>query len=82
MNVRERIFHWLDRGSADLDPDEFVEFAVVRAAAGPLLVARLQQAGIDATGHDAFNVGTQVLSDYSVRVRRRDVAAAAEVYDS
>lgn len=40
-----------------------------------------QEAGIDAKGHDTFNVGTQVLSDYSVTVRRRDLAAAAQVYD-
>ena len=71
----------LDRGDADVDPDEYVEFAVVHVAAGPLLVERLRAAGIDAMGHDTFNPGTQVLSDYSVRVRRRDVAAAAEVYD-
>ena len=81
MGLRDRIFQWLDRGSTDLDQDEFVEFAVVHVGAGPLLVARLQEAGIDATGHDTFNPGTQVLSDYSVSVRRRDLAAAAQVYD-
>ncbi len=81
MSLRDRVFQWLNRGSTDLDPDEFVEFAVVLVGAGPLLVARLQAAGIDAMGDDTFNVGTQVLSDYSVRVRRRDLQAAAHVYD-
>ncbi len=81
MGLRDRILQLLDRGSTDLDPDEFVEFAVVHAGAGPLLVARLRQAGIDANGHDTFNVGTQVLSDYSVMVRRRDLAAAARLHD-
>lgn len=81
MGLRERIFRLLDRGSADLDPDEFVEFAVVRVGAGPLLVERLREAGIEAVGRDTFNVGTQVLSDYSVSVRRRDLAVAAQVYD-
>jgi hypothetical protein len=71
----------LDRGSDDLDPDEFVEFAVVHVGAGPLLVERLRSAGIEAMGKDTFNPGAQVLSDYSVRVRRRDLAAAAHVYD-
>lgn len=81
MGLRDRIFQWLERGSTDLDQDEFVEFAVVHVGAGPLLVARLHEAGIDATGHDTFNAGTQVLSDYSVNVRRRDLATAAQVYD-
>lgn len=81
MGLRDRILQWLDRGSTDFDQDEFVEFAVVHVGAGPLLVARLQEAGIDATGHDTFNVGTQVLSDYSILVRRRDLAATAQVYD-
>jgi hypothetical protein len=71
----------LDRGSDDLDLDEFVEFAVVHVGAGPLLIERLRVAGIEAMGNDTFNPGTQVLSDYSVRVRRRDLAAAAHVYD-
>jgi hypothetical protein len=71
----------LDRGSDDLDLDEFVEFAVVHVGAGPLLVERLRVAGIEAMGNDTFNPGTQVLSDYSVRVRRRDLAAATHVYD-
>jgi hypothetical protein len=80
VGLRERIFRLLDRGSADVDPDEFVEFAVVHVGAGPLLVERLREAGIEATGHDTFNPGTQVLSDYSVSVRRRDLPAAAQVY--
>lgn len=81
MRLREHILRLLDRGTADLDPDEFVEFAVVHVGAGPLLVERLREAGIEAVGHETFNPGTQVLSDYGVRVRRRDLVAAAQVYD-
>lgn len=81
MGVRERIFRLLDRGHVDVDPDEFVDLTTVHVGAGPLLVAQLQQAGIDAIGEDAFNPGTQVLSDYRVMVRRRDLASAAEVSD-
>ena len=33
-----------------------------------------------AAGHDTFNPGTHVLSDYSLSVRRRDLSAAAQVY--
>ncbi len=81
MGVRERILRLLDRGGHELDPDEFVEFAVVHVATGPLLVERLRAAGIEAVGNDTFNPGTQVLSDCSVRVRRRDLTSAAHVYD-
>jgi hypothetical protein len=81
VSIRERVIRLLDRGSAEVDPDEFVEFAVVHVATGPLLVERLREAGIDAEGHDTFNVVTQALSDYSVRVRRRDLTAAAHVHD-
>jgi hypothetical protein len=81
VSIRERIFRLLDRGGVEVDPDEFVEFAVVHVGAGPLLVERLRGAGIEAEGHDTFNPVTQVLSDYSIRVRRRDLTAAAQVYD-
>lgn len=81
MGLRDYILRQLERGSVEVDPDEYVEFAVVHVGAGPLLVERLREAGIDAIGHDTFNPGTQVLSDYSVRVRRRDVPTATQVYD-
>lgn len=81
MGFRERILRLLDTGDAGLDPDEFVEFAVVNLGAGPLLVERLRQAGIEAEGRETVNPATTVLSDYSVSVRRRDLAVAAEAYD-
>lgn len=81
VGLRERILRLLDTDGADLDPDEFVEFAVVKLGAGPLLVERLRQAGIDAHGHETVNPATTMLTDYSVSVRRRDLAAAAEAYN-
>ena len=79
MTLRDRLLRLLDRGRVDPDPDEYVDFTVVHVAEGPMLVARLQDAGVDAIGEDTFNPGTQVLSDYRVMVRRRHLAAAAEV---
>lgn len=76
-----RSWSLLDRGGPELDPDEFVEFAVVHVSAGPMLVERLRRAGIEASGHETFSVATQVPSDDSIRVRRRDVPAATLVYD-
>ncbi|MFP5489631.1 MAG: hypothetical protein ACLGHQ_15170, partial [Acidimicrobiia bacterium] len=81
VGLRERILRLLDTDGADLDPDEFVEFAVVKLGAGPLLVERLRQAGIEAHGHETVNPATTMLTDYSVSVRRRDLAAAAKAYN-
>jgi hypothetical protein len=81
VGLRERILRLLDTDGADLDPDEFVEFAVVKLGVGPLLVERLRQAGIEAHGHETVNPATTMLTDYSVSVRRRDLAAAAEAYN-
>ena len=77
MGVRERLFRLLERGDRGLDQDEFVEFAVVNLGAGPMLVDRLRNAGIDARGRETVNPATTTLSDYSVSVRRRDLARAA-----
>lgn len=79
MSVRDRLRRLLDRGERIDDPDEYVEFAVVRLERGPMLLDRLHGAGIDAVGDDAFSVATQVRSDYRVLVRRRDLEAATEV---
>ena len=46
-----------------------------------MLVAQLLDAGVDAIGEDTFNVGTQVLSDYRVMVRRKDLAVALDISD-
>ncbi|MDJ0767713.1 MAG: hypothetical protein QNJ12_02930 [Ilumatobacter sp.] len=79
MSVRTWIERVLGGGAEDADPDEFVEFAVVRITEGPMLVARLQQAGIDAIGDEAFSYVTDSTSQYRVMVRRRDVDTAARV---
>jgi len=80
VSFRERIFRLLDRGHYDVDPEEYVDFAVVHVGVGPMLVARLQEAGVEAIGEDTFNPGTQVLSDYRVMVRRRDLETATTVW--
>lgn len=76
MSLRDTLMRWLDRGHVNVDPDEWVEAAVVPVSQGPLLIERLRTAGIDATGADTFNVVTQVPSDFRVFVQRRDLAAA------
>jgi hypothetical protein len=43
---------------------------------GPLLIAKLHDAGIEAIGDETFNVATEVRSDDLVRVRRCDLEAA------
>jgi hypothetical protein len=78
MSIRQRILRLLDHGDRVSDPDEFVELAVVNLGAGPMLVERLRRAGIEARGHETVNPATTTLSDYSVSVRRRDLAAAAD----
>lgn len=79
MSLRDTLMRWLDRGHVHVDPDEWVEVAVVPLSQGPLLVEQLRAAGIDATGADTFNVVTQVPSDFQVLVQRRDLADAERV---
>ena len=57
-------------------PDKPVELIVVRGPSGPMTVARLCEAGFDATGHETFNVATSLLSDYRILVPRREVERA------
>ena len=45
-----------------------------------MLVSQLQEAGIEAIGEDTFNPGMQVLSDYRVMARRRDLETATTVW--
>ncbi|MEY2958720.1 MAG: hypothetical protein RLZZ01_1288 [Actinomycetota bacterium] len=80
MGLRSAILRRLATGTDERDPDEFIEFTVVKLAVGPLLVERLRHAGIDAHGHEAMSPAVGLSTDYRVYVRRRDVAAADRVY--
>ncbi len=77
MGLMDRVRGWLSRGEPRaVDPDELVEVALVRLPRGPMLVAALQDAGIEAQGIETFNVVSDVRSDMRILVHRRDVDAA------
>ncbi len=60
-------------------PTKQVELVVVPLTSGPMLLAALEQRGIDAVGIESFDVVTETRSLMRIMVRRRDLAAASEV---
>ncbi len=78
MGLRQKFLALISRGepAPPADPDEPVELIVVRGPTGPMTVARLREAGFDATGHETFNVGTKLSSDFRILVPRREVERA------
>ncbi len=77
MGLRSWFFALLDRGTAPEVADD--EPSVVLTGSGAdaaLAVAHLRDCGIEAHSREAFNVGTQSLTDMSVVVRHADLAAA------
>lgn len=80
MKLMDRLLQMLNRGDGNASPDEEVELAVVPIAAGPMTVASLRDRGIDACGYETFNVATELLSDYRITVRRRQLVEAQEIY--
>jgi hypothetical protein len=80
MGLRDAILRRLMAGDDERDPDEFVEFVVVKLAVGPLVVERLRHAGLDAHGHETMSPTVGLSTDFRVYVRRRDLVAAEGVY--
>ena len=85
MGIRSMMWNALSRGEAPvLDPDEIVELAVVPFTKGPLTVAMLEQAGIQAVWFEVprYPASGALQSSALVRVRRRDLERALEVQRS
>jgi hypothetical protein len=61
------------------DPNELVELETVSVAFGPMVVDALRSNGLQAHGHEAFNLATRSLTDYRIVVPRSQWARANEV---
>jgi hypothetical protein len=82
MSLRQRLLDLLSRGDPpERDPDEFVEIALVPLSQAPVLVNGLRDAGFDTQLLERYSYVNATLSDASIRVARRDAAAATEALD-
>ncbi len=80
MALRGMLRRMLERGDApEVDPDGKVELVTVNAFEGPMIVEVLDQAGIEATATDAFDLVTQSLTRTRIDVARSDLEAAQQV---
>ena len=77
MTVRETVKRLLDRGPEVATPDDLVELVRVPGYLGPMTLASLQEQGFHATGTDAMNLATGVLSDFRIVVKRRELERAS-----
>jgi len=83
MGIWQSFVRLLSRGEPpDLDPDELVEVGVVHLHEGPMLISRLHDAGIEATGIEAYDIATSVRNRMRIMVRRRDFERAAPVVNA
>ena len=78
----ERVQRLLSRGAVSDDPNERIELTVVPVASGPMTVNALREDGVDAEGHETFNVATSLLSDFRIMVPRSQWARAREVLNA
>jgi hypothetical protein len=79
VRLRQRFIDLLSRGEEpERDPDELVELGTVTLPEGPLTVAALRDAGLEASMFEAFDAPT-AQARARVMVPRRQAAAAAEV---
>lgn len=82
MGVRSWLYRLLERGEApELDVNEVIEVANVPLSQGLLLLAAMEDAGIESTGIESFDVVTDARTRFRVMVRRADAVAAAEIVD-
>ncbi|MGI8684119.1 MAG: hypothetical protein ACR2MO_03290 [Acidimicrobiales bacterium] len=82
MGIGQRILQLFGGGQAhDEDPGAVVEAGVVLLAVGPMLVERLRQRGIDATGIESVDPVTGVRSYMRIMVRQSDLAAARQAFE-
>ena len=77
MGLRTWLVDLLSRGEMrEPDPDEIVEVDNVPLSEGPLTIAALREAGVDATMLEAFHAPTASTTRARIMVRRRDADAA------
>ena len=77
MGLRTWLVDLLSRGEMrEPDPDEIVEIDNVPLSDGPLTIAALREAGVDATMVEAFHAPTASTTRARIMVRRRDADAA------
>jgi hypothetical protein len=82
VGLRAAFVRLLSRGEPpDRDPDELVEVALVPLHEGPLLIARLDEAGVAASGIESYDVATSVRNRMRIMVRRRDVETASRLLE-
>lgn len=80
MALRGMFRRMLERGEApEADPLEMAELVTVNAFEAPMIAEMLDEAGIDATVTDAFDLVTQSLTQARIDVRRGDLDAAQQV---
>jgi hypothetical protein len=77
VGLRTWLVDLLSRGEMrEPDPDEIVEVDNVPLSEGPLTIAALRDAGVDATMVEAFHAPTASTTRARIMVRRRDADAA------
>jgi hypothetical protein len=77
VGLRTWLVDLLSRGEMrEPDPDEIVEVDNVPLSEGPLTIAALREAGVDATMVEAFHAPTASTTRARIMVRRRDAGAA------
>lgn len=81
MSWRDLLSTLFLSGTIEEDPDEPVEIGVAPIAQGQIAIVRLREAGYDASGHDAFNIVTNVASGYRILVPRHESEEAAILLD-
>lgn len=64
-----------------MDDDAPTEIGVVAIVVGPIVVTKLREEGFDASGHDAFNIVSNVASGYRIIVPFHQAEAAAARLD-
>ena len=71
---------WLARGSLDQpDPNAIIEVGEVMLAEGPMLLAALERAGIQAHGVEAWDIVTKSTTRMRIYARAADQARAIDV---
>lgn len=83
MGIGQRLLQLLGggRSSDEGDPGAMREAAVVQLVIGPMLVERLRDRGIEATGIESVDPVTGVRSDMRIMVRQADLPAARRALD-
>ncbi|MEO7555985.1 MAG: hypothetical protein ABIV94_05200 [Acidimicrobiales bacterium] len=82
MGFRRWFLQLLARGEvAALDPAEMVDLETVPLARGPVLVAGLEQEGINVSAIESFNVATTTRSNMRLMVRRDQFADACVILE-